>query len=101
MTEQVRLVNLPRQMLSGFPGSFGVQGEAKPTTKATDVLDAGHGTQICPSVPFRRRHWKRLRLTSSAGEVKKAGGQSVSESSSFCPLAASKRKLQLLPSGRA
>ena len=48
------------------------------TTKATDVLDAGHGTQICPSVPFRRRHWKRLRLTSSAREVKKAGGQSVS-----------------------
>src|SRR5208283_1763239 len=61
MPEPVRLGNLPREMLSGFPGSFGVEGEAMPTTKAADVLDAGHGTKICPSVPFRRRYWKPLR----------------------------------------
>ena len=62
-----------RNARAGSPGEFaegdvvGISwiirrtGEAKPTTKGADVSDAGHGTQICPSVPLRRRHWNRLR----------------------------------------
>src|SRR5271165_345881 len=83
MTERVRLVNLPRQMLSEFPGSFGVQGEQSQQPKPPTSWTLSTAHRYAPAFPSVADIGNGYVLTSSAGEVKKAGG--------------SKRKLQLSP----
>src|SRR5271165_875041 len=51
MTERVRLVNMPRQMLSEFPGSFGVQGEQSQQPKPPTSWTLATAHRYAPAFP--------------------------------------------------